>query len=200
MADAVVSGLVKWHKLSSQWCGVRAALGSIVAHVSFWDRQVEELVAGITALLDGDRTAQDVHVGYPASPSVSGENAHTVQAALAEWTGRGADAVNDLQESIRHLQSVRTDADRRLGDAVTAIHAAAQHARERLRGIRAEADTGIGALQSKMDTANGQQQMAEFLATKTRDVRTVIDEAREASATHIAGLGEARARYNSTQG
>ena len=43
---------------------------------------------------------------------------------------------------------------------------------------------------------NRAQQMAEFLAAKTRDVLAVIDEAREASATHTAGIGEARARYN----
>jgi hypothetical protein len=120
--------------------------------------------------------------------------------ASVEWTGHGADAVNELQESIRHLQSARTEADRRLGDAVMAIHGAAQHARERLEEIRAEVATGTTALQSTMDTATGQQQMAEFLAAKTRDVRAVIDQAREASATHTAGIGEARARYDSIRG
>ncbi len=158
-------------------------------------------MAGIAALLDGERTAPDVHIGYPAAPSGSHETVtHASRTAPLEWTGRGADAVNELRESIRHLQSARTEADRRLGDAVMAIHAAAQHARERLHGIRAEVDTGIGALQSTMDTKTGQQQMAEFLAAKTTDVRAVIDEAREASATHMAGLGEARASYDSIHG
>ena len=59
---------------------------------------------------------------------------HVSRTVPVEWTGRGADAVNELQESIRHLQSARIDADRRFGDAVTAIHAAAQHADERLQG------------------------------------------------------------------
>ena len=93
----------------------------------------------------------------------------------------------------------RTEADRRLGDAVMAIHAAAQHVHARLHGIRAEVDTGIGALQSTMDTTTGQQQMAEFLAAKTRDVQVVIDEAREASTIHMAALGEARARYTTVR-
>jgi len=81
-----------------------------------------------------------------------------------------------------------------------AIHGAAQHAHERLQEIRAEVATGTTALQSTMDTATGQQQMAEFLAAKSRDVRAVIDQAREASATHTAGIGEARARYDSIRG
>jgi hypothetical protein len=51
-----------------------------------------------------------------------------------------------------------------------------------------------------MDTATGQQQMAEFLGAKTRDVRAVIDEAREAWATNKAGVGEARVRYDSSRG
>lgn len=184
-----------------------AAHGSIVTTVRFWDRQVEELMAGIAALLDVDRTAQDVHAGYPASPSSSiapgmpmmaGSNeavTHAGRTMPVEWTGRGADAVNELHESIRHLQSTRTEADRRLRDAAMAIHAAAQHVRARLQGIQAEVDTGIGALQSTMDTTTGQQQMAEFLAAKIRDVHSVIDEAREASTMYTAGLGEARARY-----
>ncbi len=87
----------------------------------------------------------------------------------------------------------------RLGDAVMAIHAAAQHVHARLHGIRAEVDTGIGALQSTMDTTTGQQQMAEFLAAKTRDVQVVIDEAREASTIHMAALGEGRARYTTVR-
>jgi uncharacterized Fe-S center protein len=107
----------------------------------------------------------------------------------------GADAVNELQESIRHLQLARTEADRRLADAVMAIHVGVQHAHERLQGIRAEVATGTAALQSTMDTTTGQQQMAEFLAAKTRDVQVVIDQAREASTIHMAGLGEAQARY-----
>ncbi len=47
-----------------------------------------------------------------------------------------------------------------------------------------------------MDTTTGQQQMAEFLAAKTRDVRAVINQAREVSATHTAGIGEVWARYD----
>lgn len=125
---------------------------------------------------------------------------HATRTVPVGWTGRGADAVNELQESIRHLRSARTEADRRLADAVTAIHVAAQHADERLQGIQAEVAAGTAALQSTMDTATGQQQMAEFLAAKTKDVRAVIDEAREASATHAAGVGEARARYDSIRG
>ncbi|MGH3556007.1 MAG: DUF4226 domain-containing protein [Mycobacterium sp.] len=135
---------------------------------------------------------------------MSGGSDETVTAASrtgpAEWTGRGADAVNELHESIRHLQSARTDADRGLGEAVMAIHVAARHAHERLQGIRAEVATGTGALQSAMDTTTGQQQMAEFLAAKARDVRAVINEARDASATHTAGIAEARARYDSIHG
>jgi hypothetical protein len=180
--------------------------------MGFWDRQVEELMAGIAALLDGDRTAQDAHAGYPASPSppiapgmpMTAGSDETITRATrtvpVEWTGHGADAVNELQESIRHLQSARTEADRRLADAVMAIHVAVQHAHERLQGIRAEVATGTAALQSTMDTTTGQQQMAEFLAAKTRDVQAVIDEAGEASATHKAGIGEARARYDSIRG
>jgi hypothetical protein len=180
--------------------------------MGFWDRQVEELMAGIAALLDGDGTARDVRAGYPASPSppiapgmpmTAGADetvTHATWTVPVEWTGRGADAVNELQESIRHLQSARTEADRRLADAVMAIHAAAQHAHERLQGIQAEVAAGTAALQSTMDTATGQQQMAEFLGAKTKDVRAVIDEAREAWATHKAGVGEARVRYDSSRG
>jgi hypothetical protein len=122
------------------------------------------------------------------------------QTVPAEWSGRSADAVNELQESIRHLQSARTEADRRLGDTVLAIHAAAQHVHARLHGIREDVDNGIGALKATMDTTTGQQQMAEFLAAKTRDVQAVIDEAREASTIHMAGIGETRARYDSIRG
>ena len=169
-------------------------------------------MASIAALLDGDGTARDVHADYPASPSqpiapgmpmTAGSDETITRAnrtAPVEWTGHGADAVNELQESIRHLQSARTEADRRLADAVMAIHVAAQHAHERLQGIRAEVATGTAALQSTMDTATGQQQMAEFLGAKTKDVRAVIDEAREAWATHKAGVGEARVRYDSSRG
>jgi Domain of unknown function (DUF4226) len=186
---------------------VGAAQGSIVATVSFWDRQVEELRAGIAALLDGDCIAWNVHVGFPASPSppiapgmpMAGRGDEAVtragQTVPAEWSGRSADAVDELRESIRRVQSARTEADRRLGDAMLAIHAAAQHVHARLHGIREEVDNGIGALQSTMDTPAGRQQMAEFLAAKTRDVQVVIDDAREASTVHMAGLGEAQARY-----
>lgn len=180
--------------------------------MGFWDRQVEELMVGIAALLDGDRMARDVHEGYPAFPSppiapgtpmTAGSDEtvrHADRTVPVEWTGRGADAVNELQESIRHLQSARTEADRRLADAVMAIHVAARHAHERLRGIREEVAAGTAALQSTMDTVTGQQQMVEFLAAKTGDVRTVIDQAREASAIHMTGIGEARARYDSIRG
>jgi hypothetical protein len=189
------------------WRSVGAAHRSIVATVSFWDRQVEELRAGIAALLDGDRTAWDANVGLPASPTppiapgmpTAGRGDEAVtragQTVPAEWSGRSADAVDELRESIRRVQSARTEADRRLGDAVTAIHAAAQHVHARLHGIREQVDNGIGALQSTMDTPAGHQQMAEFLAAKTRDVQVVIDQAREASTIHMAGLGEAQARY-----
>ena len=189
------------------WRTVAAAHGSIVATVSFWDRQVEELRAGIAALLDGDRTAWDAHVGFPASPTppiapglpMAGRGDEAVtragQTVPAERSGRSANAVDELQESIRRVQSARTEADRRLGDAMLAIHAAAQHVHARLHGIREEVDNGIGALQSTMDTTAGHQQMAEFLAAKTRDVQVVIDQAREASTVHMAGLGEAQARY-----
>lgn len=192
--------------------GVGAVAGTIVATMGFWDRQVEELMAGIAALLDGGRTAWDAHDGYPASPSppiargmpiTAGSDetvTHASRTVLVEWTGRGADALNELQESIRHQQSARTEADRRLRDAVMAIHAAAQRAHERLQGVRAEVATGTAALQSTMDTTTGQQQMAEFLAAKARDVQVVINEAREASTSQAAGLGEARARYDSSRG
>jgi hypothetical protein len=189
------------------WRSVGAAHRSIVATVSFWDRQVEELRAGLAALLDGDRTAWDAHVGLPASPTppiapgmpTAGRGDEAVtragQTVPAQWSGRSADAVDELRESIRRVHSARTEADRRLGDAVTAIHAAAQHVHARLHGIREQVDNGIGALQSTMDTPAGHQQMAEFLAAKTRDVQVVIDQAREASTVHMAGLGEAQARY-----
>lgn len=203
--DRCVAGSRRVSGRVGLWLSVGAAAGSIVAAVSFWDRQVEELRAGIAALLDG--TAWDAHAGFPASPSPPialgmpmagrGDEAvtHAGQTVPAEWSGRSADAVDELRESIRHLLSARTEADRRLGDAVMAIHAAAQHVHARLHGIRAEVDNGIGALQSTIDATAGQQKMAEFLAAKTRDVQVVIDQAREASTIHMAGLGEAQSRY-----
>lgn len=169
--------------------------------MGFWDRQVEELMAGIAGLLDSDHTARDVYEGYPAGLSGGDETVtHAGQAVPGEWTGHGVSAVNELHESIRNLKSARAEADRRLGDAVIAINVAAQHARERLQKVRAEVDSRIGSLKSTMDTTTGQQQMAEFLAAKTRDVRAVIDEARDASATHIAAIGEAQTRYTSICG
>jgi hypothetical protein len=180
--------------------------------MSFWDRQIAELMAGIAALLDDGLTARNVHGGYPASvaPSIAPGTSTTAgsdetvtlasRTVPVEWAGRGADAVGELQESIQRVQSARTEADRKLGAAVMAVDAAAQHARECLQRIRAEVATGTGALRSTMDTTTGQQQMAEFLAAKTRDLRAVIDEAREASTTHAAGINEARACYDSVRG
>ena len=50
------------------WPGLGAAAGSVVATVSFWDRQVEELMAGIAALLrltvNGWMTSQDRLGGF----------------------------------------------------------------------------------------------------------------------------------------
>lgn len=173
----------------------------MVATVGFWDRQVEELMAGIAGLLGGDRPVRDVYAGYSAGLSGSEEAVtHAGQTVPGEWAGRGVEAVNELHESIRYLKSARAEADRRLGDAVAAINVAAQHARERLQQVRAEVDSRVGSLQSAMDTTTGQQQMAEFLAAKTKDVRAVIDEARDASATHIAAIDEARAGYDSIRG
>lgn len=199
-------------RLEVRLAGGSAARGSIVTAMSFWDRQIEELTAGIAALLDDDRTARNVREGYPApvappiAPGTSTTAGSDETVTLAsrtvpvEWTGRGADAVGELQESIQRVQSARTEADRKLGDAVMAVDAAAQHAHERLQRTRAEIATGTGALRSTMDTTTGRRQMAEFLAAKTRDLRTVIDEARETSATHTAAIGEALARYDSIRG
>jgi hypothetical protein len=179
--------------------------------MSFWDRQIAELMAGIAALLDDGRTARNVTrrlSGGPA-PSIAPGTSMTAgsdervtlasRPVPAEWTGRSADAVGELLESIQRVQSARTEADRKLGDAVMPVDAAAEHAHERLQRIRAEIATGTGALQSTMDTTTGQQQMAEFLAAKTRDLRAVIDEAREVSATHTASIGGARARYTTVR-
>ena len=65
----------------------------MVATMGFWDRQVEELRAGIAAFLDGDRAVWDAHAGYPASPS-------SLIAPGIPMTARGNEAVNHAGQTV----------------------------------------------------------------------------------------------------
>jgi Domain of unknown function (DUF4226) len=54
---------------------------------------------------------------------------------------------------------------------------AARRTQARLQRIQTEIDAGVRALQPTLDTAAGQQQLAEFLSAKAQEAKMVVSDA-----------------------
>jgi hypothetical protein len=94
----------------------------------------------------------------------------------ASWSGKGGDEAQAAGESIQRDRAARKDIDARLGEALSRTHSAEADSRQRLRDLHGEIRAGAAALQPTLDTVAGQQQMAEFLLAKTREVKAVVTE------------------------
>ena len=120
----------------------------------------------------------------------------THPASMSHWTGKAADEVKAVEESLRQNRSAMHDIDRGLGETVAQTGQQAESATRRLREIQDEINAGVQSLQPTLDTPAGRSQMAAFLNAKANEARTVIASAQQTATTHAATLAGLRARYD----
>ncbi|MGO9100375.1 MAG: DUF4226 domain-containing protein [Mycobacterium sp.] len=170
--------------------------------MGFWEDQVLELNRGIDALLGEDATLMySGHTEPPAGqwtapPAVDSPTPSPDVFAPVDWSGPAAQAAGEATASAARGHAVRAGADQEVAAALTKARAAAEHARGRLRTIRADIDDGVRARQPSMDAAGGQMQMAQFLHDKAGEILAVIRQAQQDSTLHAARLAATTVTYN----
>lgn len=170
--------------------------------MGFWKDEVLELNRGIDALLGEDAALMySGHTEPPAGqstahPDVDSATPSPDAFAPADWSGPAAQAAGEATADVARKHAARAGADQELAAALTEARAAAAHARERLRTIRADIDDGVRARQPSMDAAGGQMQMAQFLHDKAGEILAVIRQARQDSTLHAAKLAATTVTYN----
>ena len=89
-------------------------------------------------------------------------------------SGSAVDAAKRLDEALAENHSAINDADDELADAVLKATSSSDEGRKRLQGLQQEIVDEVNKLDSTLDTAPGQQQLAEFLQNKTDDILDVL--------------------------
>lgn len=89
-------------------------------------------------------------------------------------SGSAVDAAKRLDDALAKNHSAINDADDELADAVLKATSSSEEGRKRLQGLQQEIIEQVNKLDSTLDTAPGQQQLAEFLQNKTGDVLDVL--------------------------
>jgi hypothetical protein len=118
----------------------------------------------------------------------------------AGFSGAAADAATTADAALRRDRAARKDTDAQLGPAVSRTHVAAADTQQRLRDLDSQIRAGVAALQPTMDTVAGGQQMAEFLMTKSREVKAVITDATNVSRSQARVVGALAQRYSQIGG
>lgn len=89
-------------------------------------------------------------------------------------SGSAVDAAKRLDDALAKNHSAINDADDELADAVLKATSSSEEGRKRLQGLQQEIIDEVNKLDSTLDTAPGQQQLAEFLQNKTGDILDVL--------------------------
>lgn len=89
-------------------------------------------------------------------------------------SGSAVDAAKRLDDALAKNHSAINDADDELADAVLKATSSSDEGRKRLQSLQQEIIDQVNKLDSTLDTAPGQQQLAEFLQNKTGDILDVL--------------------------
>lgn len=89
-------------------------------------------------------------------------------------SGSAVDAAKRLDDALAKNHSAINDADDELADAVLKATSSSDEGRKRLQGLQQQIIDEVNKLDSTLDTAPGQQQLAEFLQNKTGDILDVL--------------------------
>lgn len=89
-------------------------------------------------------------------------------------SGSAVDAAKRLDDALAKNHSAINDADDELADAVLKATSSSDEGRKRLQGLQQEIIDEVNKLDSTLDTAPGQQHLAEFLQNKTGDILDVL--------------------------
>ncbi|MGH3968394.1 MAG: DUF4226 domain-containing protein, partial [Mycobacterium sp.] len=115
--------------------------------------------------------------------------------APPEMSGSAADAAKRLDDALAKNHSALNDADDQLADAVLKATSSSDEGRQRLQSLQQDIIEQVNRLDSTLDTAPGQQQLAEFLQNKTGDILDVLKNASLDSDSQAQVLGGLAARY-----
>lgn len=89
-------------------------------------------------------------------------------------SGSAVDAAKKLDDALAKNHSAINDADDELADAVLKATSSSDEGRKRLHGLQQQIIDEVNKLDSTLDTASGQQQLAQFLQDKTGDILDVL--------------------------
>jgi len=89
-------------------------------------------------------------------------------------SGSAVDAAKRLDDALAKNHSAINDADDELADAVLKATSSSNEGRKRLQSLQQEIIDQVNKLDSTLDTAPGQQQLATFLQDKTDDILDVL--------------------------
>ena len=110
-------------------------------------------------------------------------------------TGAATEAAKRLDAALAKQHSVINDADDQLADAVLKASSSSAEGKRRLQALQQDIIDEVDKLGPTLDTAAGQQQMAEFLQGKTNDILNVLKNASLDSESQAAVLDGLAARY-----
>lgn len=114
-------------------------------------------------------------------------------------SGAGAEAAKRLDEALAKNHSALNDADDKLADALLKASSSSADGRQRLQALQQDIIDQVNKLGSSLDTATGQQQLAEFLQGKTDDILNVLKNAGLDSDSQARVLDGLSARYQALQ-
>ncbi|KEP38771.1 hypothetical protein MKSMC1_60610 [Mycobacterium kansasii] len=116
-----------------------------------------------------------------------------------DMSGAAADAAKRLDQALAKNHSALNDADDQLADAILQASSSSAEGRQRLQSLQQDIINEVNKLGSSLDTASGQQQLAEFLQGKTDDILSVLKNAGLDSESHSRVLDGLSARYRAFQ-
>ncbi|MCA2304854.1 DUF4226 domain-containing protein [Mycobacterium intracellulare] len=145
---------------------------------------------------------RDQPAAPPPLPPPPGSPAPTTPAGTPPppgLSGAGADAAKRLDEALAKNHSALNDADDKLADALLKASSSSADGRQRLQALQQDIIDQVNKLGSSLDTATGQQQLAEFLQGKTDDILNVLKSAGLDSDSQARVLDGLSARYQALQ-
>lgn len=110
-------------------------------------------------------------------------------------SGAAVDAAKRLDDALAKNHSAINDADDELADAVLKATSSSEDGRKRLQGLQQEIIDQVNRMDSTLDTAPGQQQLASFLQGKTGDILDVLKNGSLDSDSQSKVLDGLSARY-----
>lgn len=119
---------------------------------------------------------------------------------MAEVGGQAVSALDARQTALLARHSAVASADRALATIVADTHASAVTARKRLDDIESEVEALVENQEEfALDTPAGMRAAHRLLATKLREIHTVVADAAADAAARTAVLNEMVAHYDSVR-